>query len=102
MFATFLPYAHWRIAEAKPMAPTALKRSPGFPGRPIRDARSAEWELMSALSKTSNVRGHGFQMCHSRDCAGDPLMSWRVEPLSLLIFLCGGKESKCRPAQGRR
>jgi hypothetical protein len=29
-------------------------------------------------------------------------MSWRCEPLSLLIFLCGGKESKCRPAQGQR
>jgi len=25
-----------------------------------------------------------------------------VKPLSLLIFLCGGKESKCRPAQGQR
>ena len=28
---------------------------------------------MSALSKASNVRGHGFQMHHYRDCAGDPL-----------------------------
>jgi hypothetical protein len=57
---------------------------------------------MSTLSLTPNVRGDGFQMHHYRDCAGDPLMSWRVEPLSLLIFLCGGKESKCRPAQGQR
>jgi hypothetical protein len=57
---------------------------------------------MSALSLTLNVREHRFQMNHYRDCAGDPLMSWRGERLSLLIFLCRGKESKCRPAQGRR
>jgi hypothetical protein len=56
---------------------------------------------MSALSLAPNVRGHGFQMHHYRDCAGDPL-SRGGEPLSLLIFLCGGKESKCRPAQGQR
>ena len=55
------------------MAPIALERSSGFPGRPIRDARSAEWELMSALSLTRSVRGHGFQMHHYRGCAGDPL-----------------------------
>ena len=71
-------------AEAKPMAPTAAKRSPwfprqthprrggadgpnrpqneapGFPCGPVRDARSAEWELMSPLSLTRSVRGHGF------------------------------------------
>ena len=55
------------------MAPTAPNEAPGFPGRPIRDARSAEWELMSPLSLTRNVRGHGFQMHHYRGCAGDPL-----------------------------
>jgi hypothetical protein len=83
------------------MAPTALNEAPGFPCRPIRDARSAEWELMSALSLPPKVRGHEFQMHHYRGCAGDPL-SRGFEPLSLLIFLCGGKESKCRPAQGQR
>ncbi|MEA3085745.1 MAG: hypothetical protein QOC89_3442 [Paraburkholderia sp.] len=56
---------------------------------------------MTAWSPGLNVREHGFQMHHYRDCAGDPLMGWRVEPLSLLSFLCGGKESKCRPAQGQ-
>jgi hypothetical protein len=56
---------------------------------------------MSPLSLARNVRRHGFQMHHYRNCAGDPLKSWRVEPLSLLSFLCGGKESKCRPAQGQ-
>jgi hypothetical protein len=55
------------------MAPTALNEAPGFPCRPIRDARSAEWELMSALSLPPKVRGHGFQMHHYRGCAGDPL-----------------------------
>jgi hypothetical protein len=45
---------------------------------------------MTAVSLTRSEREHGFQMHHYRDCAGDPLMSWRVEPLSLLIFLCGG------------
>jgi hypothetical protein len=28
---------------------------------------------MSALSLRLKVRGHGFQMHHYRDCAGDPL-----------------------------
>jgi hypothetical protein len=55
------------------MAPTAPTEAPGFPGRPIRDARSAEWELMTPLSLTLKVRGHGFQMHHYRGCAGDPL-----------------------------
>jgi hypothetical protein len=64
-------------------------------------ARSAAGS-MTALSLAPNMRGHRFQMHHYRGCAGDPLMSWRGEPLSLLIFLCGGKESKCRPAQGQR
>jgi hypothetical protein len=63
-------------------------------------ARSAAGS-MTALSLTQNVRGHRFQMHHYRGCARDPL-SRGFEPLSLLIFLCGGKESKCRPAQGQR
>jgi hypothetical protein len=56
------------------MAPTVHERPPpGFPCGPVRDARSAEWELMSPLSLTLKVREHGFQMHHYRDCAGDPL-----------------------------
>jgi hypothetical protein len=35
-------------AEAKPTAPSARSKALGFPCIPIRDARSAEWELMSA------------------------------------------------------
>ena len=68
------------VSQADPFAPRRsrwppplLNEAPGFPGRPIRDARSAEWALMSALSPTQNVRGHGFQMHHYRGCAGDPL-----------------------------
>ncbi|AJZ61240.1 hypothetical protein OI25_4437 [Paraburkholderia fungorum] len=55
------------------MAPAARSKSAGFPGRPIRDARSAEWELMSPLSTARSVRGDRFQMHHYRYCAGDPL-----------------------------
>ncbi|PRZ52660.1 hypothetical protein BX589_11365 [Paraburkholderia fungorum] len=85
------------------MAPAARINPTGFPGRPVRDARSAEWELMSALSLTRSVRGHGFQMHHYRGCAGDPLMSWRFEPLSFAYFsLRQAKKSRCPPAQGER
>ncbi|QLD52952.1 hypothetical protein, partial [Paraburkholderia fungorum] len=62
-----------RFAEAKPTAPAAPSEAAGFPGSPVRDARSAEWELMSALSLTRSAREHGFQMHHYRGCAGDPL-----------------------------
>jgi hypothetical protein len=41
---------------------------------------------MSALSLARSVRGHGFQMHHYRGCAGDPLISWRFEPLSFAYF----------------
>jgi hypothetical protein len=27
---------------------------------------------------------------------------WRCEPAFFAYFLCGGKESRCRPAQGQR
>jgi hypothetical protein len=27
---------------------------------------------------------------------------WRCEPAFFAYFLCGGKESECRPAQGQR
>jgi hypothetical protein len=88
------PLSRGRIPRRSRWFPPRRTKAHGFPCRPIRDARSAEWELMSALSLTPNVRGHGFQMHHYRDCAGDPLKNLRCEPLSLLIFLCGGKESK--------
>jgi hypothetical protein len=46
------------------MAPLGQSEASGFPCRPVRDARSAEWELMSPLSLTLKVRGPGFQMHH--------------------------------------
>jgi hypothetical protein len=67
------------------MAPPRSNEAPGFPCSPIRDARSAEWELMSALSLTRSVRAHRFQMHHYRNCAGDPL-SRGFEPLSFAYF----------------
>jgi hypothetical protein len=83
------------------MAPRARSEATGFPCIPIRDARSAEWELMSALSLTPNVREHRFQMHHYRGCAGDPLMSWRGEPLSFAYFsLRQAKKSRCPPRTG--
>ena len=51
-------------------------------------ARSAAGR-MTALSPGQNVREHGFQMDHYRDCAGDPLMSWRCEAAFFAYFLCG-------------
>ena len=53
-----------RVAEAKPTAPVArATEAPGFPCRPVRDARSAEWELMSPFIWTPPV-------CQGILCAG--------------------------------
>ncbi|CAE6833107.1 hypothetical protein R70006_06752 [Paraburkholderia domus] len=73
-------------ARQGPSLPPRVTGAPGFPCRPIRDARSAEWALMNPLSLTPNVRGHRFQMHHYRNCAGDPLKNWRCELLSLAYF----------------
>ncbi|PRZ42641.1 hypothetical protein BX589_15516, partial [Paraburkholderia fungorum] len=54
---------------------------------------------MIALSLAGSVREHGFQMHHHRGCAGDPLMSWRFEPLSfayLYIPFCDADPISCR------
>jgi hypothetical protein len=61
-----------RLAEAKPTAPATPTEAPGFPCIPVRDARSAEWELMTPLSLTRNVREHGFQMHHYPQQTTDP------------------------------
>ncbi|WP_341315860.1 type II secretion system minor pseudopilin GspK [Paraburkholderia sp. IMGN_8] len=44
---------------------------------------------MTALSPRLNVRGHGFQMLHYRDCAGDPLSISGLSRFLLPTFLCG-------------
>jgi hypothetical protein len=65
---------------------------------------SAEREVggMTPLSLKLNVRGHRFQMRHYCNCAGGPLMGWRFKAAFFAYFLCRGKESRCRPAQGQR
>ncbi|RKE25674.1 hypothetical protein B0G76_7227 [Paraburkholderia sp. BL23I1N1] len=57
---------------------------------------------MTALSLTPNVREHRFQMHHYRNCAGDPLISWRFEPLSFAYFSLRrqAKKSRCPPHRG--
>jgi hypothetical protein len=63
-------------------------------------ARSAAGS-MTAVSLTRSMREHGFQMHHYRDCAGDPLMRWRCEPLSFAYFsLRQAKKSRCPPRTG--
>ena len=62
-------------------------------------ARSAAGS-MTALSLGPNVRGHGFQMHHYRNCAGDPL-SRGFEPLSLAYFsLRRQREVSAAPHRG--
>jgi len=67
-----------------------------------RDGARSVAGRMTAVSQAPNVRGHGFQMHHYRGCAGDPLMGWRFKAAFFAYFLCRGKESRCRPAQGQR
>ncbi len=40
------------------MAPAEKRFTTGFPGEPVRDARSAEWERMTAVSLT--LMDHGM------------------------------------------
>ncbi len=51
------PSAFRHLAEAKPMAPPRTTEAPGFRSGPVRDARSAEWERMTAVSLA--VMNHG-------------------------------------------
>ncbi len=68
------------------MTDTSAEQNKRFYEVPV-GARSAAGG-MTAWSLAPNVREHRFQMHHYRGCARDPL-SRGVEPLSLLIFLCG-------------
>jgi hypothetical protein len=47
---------------------------------------------MSTLSLPPKVRGHGFQMHHYRDCAGDPLSRGGRAAFFCLLFFAAGKE----------
>ena len=70
-YSTPTNHLKWEAGECLGASPRRSRRPPqtstearGFPCRPVRDARSAEWELMTPLSLTRNVREHGFQMHH--------------------------------------
>jgi hypothetical protein len=85
------------------MAPAARSKPAGFPGRPIRDARSAEWELMSPLSTARSVRGTDSRCTTTVAVRGTRLRISGVKPLSFAYFsLRQAKKSRCRPAQGQR
>ena len=70
---------------------------------PDGGARSATLERMTALSLTWVVRGQDSCADHSVvELRGGHLQAGGVKPAFFAYFLCGGKESKCCPAQGRR
>jgi hypothetical protein len=65
----------------------------GFPCIPIRDARSAEWELMTPLSLWLKVRGYGFQMHHYALQARGPAYELAVRAAFFcLLFFAACKE----------
>jgi hypothetical protein len=69
---------------------------------PDGGARSATLERMSAVSQERSVRMRISCRTTTGYEQGWTLMGWRGEPAFFAYFLCGGKESECRPAQGRR
>jgi hypothetical protein len=68
---------------------------------PDGGARSATPERMTALSLTFVVRGDVSSWAVSGSLQRRTPTGWRLQPAFFAYFLCGGKESKCRPAQGR-
>ncbi|MPW20887.1 hypothetical protein GCT13_29470 [Paraburkholderia sp. CNPSo 3157] len=62
-------------------------------------------EAGEALNKRAG-NAHEMSRCRMKD--GDVespwviVKHWRCEPAFFAYFLCGGKESECRPAQGQR
>ena len=68
---------------------------------PDGGARSATLERMTALSLPRKVREHFACADHSViKMSGGHLPASGLKPAFFAYFLCGGKESKCRPAQG--
>ncbi|EIF29335.1 type II secretory pathway, component PulK [Burkholderia sp. Ch1-1] len=55
---------------------------------------------MTALSRAVSVRDDRFQMCHYRDCAGDPLSIGGVKRLSLPTFFAAAKKVGAAPHGG--
>jgi hypothetical protein len=68
---------------------------------PDGGARSATLKRMSALSLRCVARGRlSFWAVPGSRQRWTP-KGWRLQPAFFAYFLCGGKESRCRPAQGR-
>jgi hypothetical protein len=86
------------LVVAHPTAPI----KPAVWGQALPASTKCKAGSMTALSRERSAREHRFQMHHSPLRARDPLKSWRLKPAFFAYFLCGGKESKCRPAQGQR
>ena len=78
--------------------------SPAFaePVMPGGGARSATLERMTTLSPARVVRESVSFWAVSGGRPRWLTKRWRCEPAFFAYFLCGGKESKCRPAQGQR
>jgi hypothetical protein len=68
---------------------------------PDGGARSATLERMSALSLAWVARGHVSSWAVPGGRPRWLTTGWRLQPAFFAYFLCGGKESECRPAQGR-
>ena len=68
---------------------------------PDGGARSATLERMTALSLRWVVRGRVSCRAVSGQRPRWLTTGWRLQPAFFAYFLCGGKESRCRPAQGR-
>ena len=60
-------------------------------GEAIRKYVGNEPERMRWRAKCGDVESPWVSVKH-----------WRCEPAFFAYFLCGGKESRCRPAQGQR
>jgi hypothetical protein len=84
-------YARWRGR----MCPATARVVPDG------GARSATLERMSALSRTGLARGQVSSWAVPDRRPRWLTTGWRLQPAFFAHFLCGGKESECRPAQGR-
>jgi hypothetical protein len=77
-----------RLAEAKPMAPTARNRIPMFPDEPFRRARSARREvcLRNALRRAQRRRKYDCFVTCAEGAREQIPLSRGFEPLSFAYF----------------
>jgi len=57
---------------------------------------------VSAAPHRGNANRPPRKQGKAKESQWDPLISHRCKPAFFAYFLCGGKESECRPAQGQR